>query len=176
MTKAKQELLDMVNGWIKNKELHKLRNKPYIKNNVFMVDCNHWDQPNQASVSDDLAYEQEYEERNTFLQGLKTRELGTHSIDELIEKKVEKLSTKYYFQMDKLLGSGKIIDYLIKKKLGKNLDELIEDGYLRLDPDDVVWDLQNQKTMQVELKKDDGVEYLEFTSSTGYVYGSKKKK
>lgn len=31
-------------------------------------------------------------------------------------------------------------------------------------------------TMKVELKKDDGVEYLEFTSSTGYVYGSTKKK
>ena len=145
MTETKQELLDMVNGWIKNKELHKMRNKPCIKNNVFMVDTNHWDQPNQASVSDDLAYEQEYEERKTFLQGLKTRELGTHRINELIEKKLEKLSTKYYFQMDKRLGSSKIIDYLIKKKRGKNLDELIEDRYLRLDPDDVVWDLQQEK-------------------------------
>jgi len=162
MTEAKQELLDMVNGWIENKELHKMRNKSYIKNNVFMVDNNHWDQPNQASVSDDLAYEK----------------IGNKYLNDFDkeEKEAEKLSTKYYFEMDKRLGSSKIIDYLIKKKLGKNLDELIEDRYLRLDPDDVVWDLQNQKTMQVELKKDDGVEYLEFTSSTGYVYGSKKKK
>ena len=162
MTEAKQELLDMVNGWIKNKELHKLRNKPCIKNNVFMVDYNHWDQPNQVSVSDDLASEK----------------IGNKYINDLAkyDKEADKLSTKYYFEMDKRLCSGKIIDYLIKKKRGKNLDELIEDGYLRLDPDDVVWSLQNQKTMTVELKTTkDEIDYLEFTSSTGYVYGSKKE-
>ena len=33
-----------------------------------------------------------------------------------------------------------------------------------------------QKTMTVELKTTkDGIDYLEFTSSTGYVYGSKKR-
>jgi len=171
MTKTKQELLDMVNGWIKNKELHKMRNKPCIKNNVFMVDTNHWDQPNQASVSEDLASEKiGYRYINKFTGNINSSDLAKY------DKEADKLSTKYYFEMDKCLGSGKIIDYLIKKKLGKNLDELIEDRYLRLDPDDVVWDLQNQKTMQIELKKDDGVEYLGFTSSTGYVYGSKKKK
>ena len=31
------------------------------------------------------------------------------------------------------------------------------------------------KTMKVELRMKDGVEYLEFTSSKGYVYGSKKQ-
>ena len=162
MTKAKQELLDMVNGWIKNKELHKLRNKPFIRNNIYMIEGGlGYDNPSQQSIAEELAYK-------------KVGFWGCRDDEEYkLEKKALALADRYY---DKMEEPNKAVDFLIKQKVGKNLDELVEDGYIRLDVDEVVWSLQNQKTMQVELKKDDGVDYLEFTSSTGYVYGSKKKK
>ena len=128
MTETKQELLDMVNGWIKNKELYKHRK--LIEGSVYMIDNNQYDQPNQESLAKELAY----------------KKVGFWSceMDEVkkVEKKALRLAEKYYEKMDNPINA---IDFLIKHKLGKNLDELIENGCMRLDPEDVAHDIMEKK-------------------------------
>ena len=117
-----------VNKIIKNKKLHTMRDKPFIRNNIYMIDSNSFDLPSQKSIAEDLAY------KNV---GFYRFSGNADEVDKL-EKKALALADRYYDKMDE---PNRAVDFLIKQKVGKNLDELVEDGYIRLDTDDVIHDL-----------------------------------
>jgi hypothetical protein len=116
-----------VNKIIENKKLHTIRDKPFIRNNIYMIEGGlGYDNPSQQSIAEELAY------KKVGFWGCRDDE------EDKLEKKALALADRYY---DKMEEPNKAVDFLIKQKVGKNLDELVEDGYIRLDVDEVVDDL-----------------------------------
>ena len=122
-----------VKRWIKDKQLHK--HEKYIKPNLYMIDCYQWDQPNQAGIAESLAHDH-------------------IDLDENNEDKVKRLSEKYYLIMDRNFPTS-AINFMIKNKLGVNIDDLLNGRYLRLDVYDVVNYIMEDEKKLASLKKDE---------------------
>lgn len=120
---------------ISMKQSGEIYNHPKLVNdNIFMVDYSTYE-PAQQQLAEELAYEKvgNYQDYR-----LKEKEIGFDGVNKLIEKKVARLSSIYYQQMDK-----NPVEFLIKNKVGKNVKDLVDNNYLKLDVDDITHDIIN---------------------------------
>ncbi len=134
-----------VKGWIDNKQLHE--HEKYIKPNLWMVDSYQWDQPNQSSIADSLADEHVWKEME------KQHHPSNSDYWDDYDKKVKKLAVQYYHKMDRNFPTS-AINFMIKNKLGKNIDDLVNGRYLRLDVGDVVYDIMADEKKLARFKKE----------------------
>ena len=117
---SEPEIRAIIQKWKDEKRLHK--HEEIIIPGIFMIEAR------QMGIAKELAYEK---------VGFWEAEMS--DVPELEEKALD-LADEYFEIMDENFPYD-AIKFMKKMKLGKNIDELIEEGSLMLDIDDIVFNI-----------------------------------
>jgi len=143
LKRKERDITATIKKWIDNKELHK--HPKIIMENLYMIDCHQSDLPNQVSIAEEQAYIDHFRKQNNRLPTYRKR--AKPETKELAENIISN-----WIEMDRNFPHG-AINFLIKAELGKNIDDLIEGRYLRLDVEDVVYDIMNDTKLEKDYER-----------------------